>query len=287
MMRILKEQRGSVTLLVALAMVALLGFAALVVDVGLMYWTRAQLATEADSAALAGGSELPAGVYQADAAARDYTARNGGDSVDLIVDGGGTSLTVNVTRTINLLFAQVFGYKTRDVTATATAAISSVGGANGAAPLGMPQEEFNSTKRYELKTGSGGSQRGNFQALALDDKTGANIYGKNLQYGYDGTLTVGQDVATEPGNKVGDTRTAIEDRIARDDRILIVPIIDPQGYKDAKGRDMVKIVGFAAFYIDSEGGNGQVYGYFRGYASGHAIAGNGPNYGLYSLRLSQ
>ena len=56
------NRRQGVTAIFALiSLVALLGFAALSVDVGLMYLTKAQMQRTADAAALAGVSQLPAG----------------------------------------------------------------------------------------------------------------------------------------------------------------------------------------------------------------------------------
>jgi Putative Flp pilus-assembly TadE/G-like len=52
------SERGSVAITVALCMTILLGFAALVVDVGLNWATRTSAQTAADSAALAGASRL-------------------------------------------------------------------------------------------------------------------------------------------------------------------------------------------------------------------------------------
>jgi len=52
------EERGSVAITVVLAMTVLLGFAALVVDIGLNWAARTSAQTAADSAALAGASQL-------------------------------------------------------------------------------------------------------------------------------------------------------------------------------------------------------------------------------------
>jgi Flp pilus assembly protein TadG len=46
-------ERGAVAILVALLLVVLLGVAALAVDIGLIAWTKTQLQTGADAAALA------------------------------------------------------------------------------------------------------------------------------------------------------------------------------------------------------------------------------------------
>jgi hypothetical protein len=69
-------ERGSVAVLTALALTMLLGFAALVVDVGLSWAARAEAQTAADAAALAGASQLAGGPAGAVAAVRQYLDAN-------------------------------------------------------------------------------------------------------------------------------------------------------------------------------------------------------------------
>jgi Flp pilus assembly protein TadG len=52
-------QQGVVAIIVALSLSVILGFAALTIDIGYLYFSRAQLQTTADAAALAGVEEIP------------------------------------------------------------------------------------------------------------------------------------------------------------------------------------------------------------------------------------
>src|SRR5918999_540586 len=71
------SERGSVAITVALAMTVLLGFAALVVDVGLSWAARTSAQSAADSAALAGATRLLAdGPAAAVLSVRDYLNAN-------------------------------------------------------------------------------------------------------------------------------------------------------------------------------------------------------------------
>lgn len=54
MSRFMQEEKGSVAVLIALAMVALIGFSALAIDVGYLYFRKSQLMSIADAASLAG-----------------------------------------------------------------------------------------------------------------------------------------------------------------------------------------------------------------------------------------
>src|SRR5690606_21957458 len=72
-----RNEKGSALFLTAIAMVVLLGFAALVTDVGLLYLNRYQLANAADAAALAGVQELPWSSWSAERRALAYGELNG------------------------------------------------------------------------------------------------------------------------------------------------------------------------------------------------------------------
>jgi hypothetical protein len=65
-----------VVVLVVVMLVVLLGFAALVIDVGYAYYAHRQLQASADAAALAGAQELPDRA-RAEAVAREYSASEG------------------------------------------------------------------------------------------------------------------------------------------------------------------------------------------------------------------
>jgi hypothetical protein len=69
-------EEGQVAIVVALMLTVMLGFGALVVDVGLNWAARTQLQSAADAAALAGAAELPGQPDQARAKATEYMLDN-------------------------------------------------------------------------------------------------------------------------------------------------------------------------------------------------------------------
>jgi hypothetical protein len=83
------SERGSVAITVALSLTALLGLAALVVDIGLNWATRTSAQTTADSAALAGASSLLSdGGLAAITTVENFLNRNVGGLVELPDDAG-------------------------------------------------------------------------------------------------------------------------------------------------------------------------------------------------------
>jgi Flp pilus assembly protein TadG len=134
----LSEERGQVLVLVAGAMVVLVGMAGLVIDFGRLYFAQRQLQSTADSAALAAASVLP-NVSAATAAAQDYSGANGDLNSTQKLPGVTTNvltkcvsgLPCNPANTIDVseqaqvstVFLKIFGLDSVTVHANAVAAM--------------------------------------------------------------------------------------------------------------------------------------------------------------------
>ena len=87
-----QEERGQVIVLVVLMLIVLLGFAALVVDVGYAYYAHRSLQSSADAAALAGSQDLP-DIVAAAATARKYSSSAGMKNERGDIEGVTTTVT--------------------------------------------------------------------------------------------------------------------------------------------------------------------------------------------------
>ena len=267
-----RNERGAVTYLVAGALVAVMGFGALVLDAGRLYIERLHLQTVAEAAALAGAGRLPDNPQNAYAQAlamvHAHLDQAGVDAeIDIAPDA--QTIRVELHTDVDMTLARVLGFPQREVAAAAAARVAKVGGVSGAVPLGVLEQNFGIGEEYDLKVGSGQSQCGNFQALALGGK-GASTYRQNLRDGYDDWLYVGDTVPTEPGNVSNPTRQGLQWRLDADPnstwdnhspsspRRLLVPIISGLDC----GRDDVTIVGFGVFFLEGLRGNVSVVGRF-------------------------
>jgi Flp pilus assembly protein TadG len=174
-----QRRRGAVLILVAIAMIPLLGMVALAVDYGYLLKEKTDLQGAADATALAAVLSLapaPDG-YQdlaaVRAAAREYAAANAGEGftvldedivigrfvpstiyTNLQIDSSGVLDTVRVTlrRDTNanggvaLFFAKVLGFRDRPISATATAALQKADGlieGSDILPCAVPLVEWN------------------------------------------------------------------------------------------------------------------------------------------------
>ncbi|MGE5541719.1 MAG: pilus assembly protein TadG-related protein [Bacillota bacterium] len=301
------DEKGSVIVFVALAMTVLLGLAAIVVDVGILYFNRVALSNAADAAALAGVQELPADPGRAEAAAVAYAVKNGVEESRVTTTlPDSRSIRVTVSRTVPLGFGRIFGMAASDVGASAKATIGTASAVRGAAPFVVPDQEFVYGERYVLKYGGGAGEHGNFAGLALGG-WGATNYENNIKYGYQGWLCVDewQEVwlDTEPGNMSGPTVRGVTYRISQCHhsppctfdhcsrtcpRVVLVPVadFDPE---ELHGRSQVRLVGFAAFFLEGVWGCGrecEVTGRFLRWVADGEPGGAG-YYGVVASRLEE
>ncbi len=264
------KNKGAVTEIVALAMVALLAVSGLALDGGRLYTLRTRLENVADAAALAGAQALPDDPATAQSLAVAYAESNGlpADHVQVWFADQNHEIFVQVWEETDLRFMPVVGIRVATVRASSGALVAAPHGLRGAVPIGVADTNFQVGQLYQLKVGAGGSNcgesnNGNFHALALGsdgDDDGAKEYEDNLIHGYGGWLNVGDLVYTKTGNMSGPTKEAVEERIAEDPsatyehyspdspRLLYVPVVS--SYDDINGHKQVKIIGFAAFFLE-------------------------------------
>lgn len=297
--RILENQRGSALLIIAAGLATFLGFAAIVLDVGSLYLARSRLANAVDAAALAGAQELPAAVENALEQAAQVAVANGVDEqgLTLAVSEDRHAIKVEAVDAVPLYFARIFGLSTATVSAKAEAVVGAVQSVKGVVPLGIEQQDFVFGELYTLKEGGGNGTTGNFGGLSFG-MNGASRFREYLRYGYPKELSIGDVIESEPGNMSGPTQV-LQERInachhvprctpaqfARDcPRIILVPIIDQFG----NGRSDVTIVGFAAFFLEEVGGNGNhayITGRFLQTVTSGEIGDPSADFGLRAVKL--
>jgi hypothetical protein len=141
----LRDQAGQSLVMVVIFVAALLGMAALAVDVGSWFFADRKAQAAADAAALAGAQELPR-ANDATTVANNYAAINHGglDSVSIAVatkDLANDTINVDVADTAPGFFARLFGLDSVGVSAHAQARMYLVYGADSVAPIIVSDEQ--------------------------------------------------------------------------------------------------------------------------------------------------
>lgn len=129
-----KDETGAVTVMVGFSMILMVGFCALVVDLGMARQRSLQARNSADFAALAGAGVLKTGTAaEAEAAARDYVARNDFDGTAAEVNvpptsgiraGNAACVQVKPTDEIATAFGGIFNVDTMQIGSSAVACAS-------------------------------------------------------------------------------------------------------------------------------------------------------------------
>ena len=206
--------RGQALILYALALVCVLGFVALAIDVGYAYGQRRQAQNAADAAALAGARALALGESVQDAV-DNLAAHNGMQVKSIAVNGARVS--VQTERAFKTFFASALDQKQWKVSAAATAAYGSPAGVNGLFPLAIKDREFVYGTEYTL-FGDEPNPPGQFKLGPgnfgwLDFNGGSNGTPELADWilnGYQGTISVVGGTTIE-----GDTgmKTAVKDEL--------------------------------------------------------------------------
>jgi len=271
-------------------LVVLLGAIGLCTDAGVFYVHWQLLQRAADSAAIAGANYLPSDTSTAQSGAVSMAEKNGilaGEITSTPVSGNDLSITVNLSRTVPYYFARALGMTTGVVSVSATAGVQpNSANARGLIPIGLScpngattgncNGDYTVGTTYSMKQDqSQTSLSGNWGALALGGN-GADVYQQNLALGYNGTMGIGSQLTTKPGNVVGPTGAGIAERIAAgvaadpsipagsapapgnvptyDPRLIAVPMVDYSAAGKG-GRTTVPVVLFAQMWLLGVSGN--------------------------------
>lgn len=294
----LRNERGSTTVITALAMTAILGFSALVIDIGLIFIERTKLSNAIDAAALAGAQELPSNPEKAIQVAKQYTNKNGilSDQIQISVEQDNTLLRVTGLKKVNHVFAKVLGINETQVNVTSAVKVGPVTAVyDGIRPFVVEEQNFQYGQRVVLKEGAQDGSIGNYGAVALGG-TGSTIFLNNVKYGFKGKLEVGQLIDTEPGNMSGATVDGINfitsfdnctfDNYTKDSlRLWTIPVVKTL---TVEGRDAVEIVGFAQFFVEDalvKSGKTEITGRFIKFVANGDISDSQTNFGLLGVKL--
>ncbi|PKN93474.1 MAG: hypothetical protein CVU44_08975 [Chloroflexi bacterium HGW-Chloroflexi-6] len=132
----MKSERGQALILIALAMIAMLGLTALAIDGGMAFAERRSAQNAADNAALSAAYSLAAGGTKAQAEAAAATIANGNGYTDVTINipplsgpyqGNGEYVEVIINSTTDTVFASLIG-------------VEEVASTTGAVARGRPQQ---------------------------------------------------------------------------------------------------------------------------------------------------
>jgi Flp pilus assembly protein TadG len=310
-----RREEGQVTVLVAAALIGLIGMTAFVVDVGSWFRLQRSVQSTVDASALAGAQALPDNPASAMTIAVDYGAKNGGtgeiqpsDVKVLNTYGQPDTIRVSKAKPAEGLFGKVLGVFSVTVHAHATAMVGVPSQAQYVAPIavrithpdltgsacGQTTPCFGPSNPTTLPLGKTGAP-GAFDLIDLDvDQTngtvGASTLASWIQNGYEKYLPLG-GYFSDPGAKYNGNEidTALDARMGTE---LLFPVYDTlDGTGSNASYHVIAWVGFHLLpgsYL--QGSSGQLVGYFtkvvwKGLLPAGGSNPNQPNLGVTTVAL--
>jgi Flp pilus assembly protein TadG len=309
-----RNQSGQAFVLTVLFMTALIGMAALVVDLGSWFRQHRQLQATADAASLAGAQELPTSPGLADSLARSYANQNTSGLTGMTVTfttkfESNDTIHVHVQKPAPGFFSKVFGVDSVNEGAKAVARTGGMQSAKYVAPIVVKNT-------HPMLTGAGCGQSGspcygssNETTIPLGD-TGApgafamlNLLGGGagtagaseladwIMDGFDEYLPLG-GYYSAPGVKFNANKIQEGLAVRRDsvDPVMLFPVYDTLSGTGSNAE--YHIIGWAAFHIlefEAQGNGGSITGYFTETIweglQATTGGGGGPNFGARTVQL--
>jgi hypothetical protein len=313
------NERGQSMVITVVFLVVLLGFAALVIDVGSWYRAHRAAQSTADAAALAGAQVLP-DTAAATALAQQYAAKNslgpgaGPPQIKITQQGyEPDTITVKVTRPSPGFFSKIFGSRFANVTVSGrgTARAWNVSQVRGVAPITVNYKhpllhctrgqnptcnpEFGPSTTLTLEdihTSGGKDAAGSFGLINLDQNDpnpGANTLANWLLNGFPGFLGTGKyEAATGADFNNSQFTSALDQQIGHE---LMFPVY--RLLKGPGGNAIYDIIGWVGFVITSyttNGSDGTIYGHFTRYTTegvpdDHGGGGGAQGLGVHEMEL--
>ena len=263
-----KKDSGSIAVLTVLVLTVLLGFGSLATDMAVLYAEKSNLQNAVDAAALAGSQELPNNPQAAITKASEYASANNTALESVVIIADNREIKVTAEKDVPLYLARILGIDSKIVGASARAGIFTPSSLQGVVPLGIKSEEFVYGQEYTLKS-SPENESGWFGPLRIDGQ-GSPVYESALAYGSNASVSLGDIIEVEPGNMSGPTQSGLEARLSSDIRIprntfedhdrdapqiMYIPVVEVVS-RSGQSVHEVKVVGFAAFFVEDYTGSG-------------------------------
>jgi hypothetical protein len=307
-MRTLRHERGQTLVLTTFFVTALLGMAALVLDVGSWMRAKRDLQAVADAAALAGAQALPDDAARAHALARQYVAKNNGPSNPSVTISRqivpNDVIFVSVSTQAPGFFSRVLRINSVTVGARAKARSENVTAARYVAPIVVhhrhpmlqctppPCETNTSIELAHLHAaGMGGNAAGQFALLDLrrdgNGSPGQDEVASWMMSGFDAYMPLGTYEGTPSAMFNGAAfQEALQARVGTE---VLFPVYRPPIRRSGTNAQFT-IVGWVGFRItgsEVRGDEGSIYGSFTRYiAEGIQVeTGGNPDFGVRAIEL--
>lgn len=301
-----RSERGQAFVFTVVAMTAMLGMAAFVLDVGSWFRADRKIQAAADAAALAGAQALPEDPGLAVGLAQEYTELNDAplpDGVEFSAKyASNDTITVTLSETAPGFFSKVLGIDSAVVHAKAAARAGNISEAKWAAPIVVnwkhpklqckPLPCFNeqtTIDMHHLKSPGSPDAAGSFGFINLNRNdgggVGSSVLSKWILSGFDQWMPLGFYNTATGARFNSQVSSALRDRYGSE---MLFPIYKTINWSGNNARyDVIGWVGFVPSKCECNGNEGRLHGHFKrviweGIQSSEASQ---PDYGVRAVQL--
>lgn len=302
----LRHESGQAFVVTVVALVALLGMTALVLDVGAWFRSQRKLQATADAAALAGAQALPTNASTASQLAVQYGTTNGGGvaAADVSItstNSADDTIQVDAKKQDPSFFSKVFGISVVDIAASAKAIVGTPAQAMYVAPMVVYCDHplikncnGNHTPTFNQATSLDYSKMGAPGAFGMLDlsnsqgNVGSSTLASWITQGYTQYLPLG-NYDSDPGAKFSSANVsgALNGRIGS---VLLFPVFDTLNSQGSNAQ--YHVIGWIGFYLTSvtnlSGNTATLGGHFTSYIAQGLLPPNGSgstDFGVTSIQL--
>lgn len=263
----LKNEKGSISVFIAISFVAILGLSALVFDFGCAYINANELQNSADSAALACAQKLPLeedSLWDSEIVpvAQGYMGENNSNvfTINPVRNDSNLIVGVEVTaaRELSVPLVDIFGSGNLAVQRRAVARVFTLNQATGLVPIGINQdildaEGFDGSLVLDIDPSEDDAVKYGwlFFDKIYDGNNNANSKLNNwMEDGYQDTVSVGDELPWTNGSR-SSTVMAYNDLIGKEVLAPIYEVINvTDGGKNKDDTGNVRITGFVMIKIE-------------------------------------
>lgn len=262
----LKDEKGAISVFIAIAFVAVLGISALVFDFGNSYITASELQNSADAAVLAGVQNLPMEdesnwdteilpIVQGYVSENDthvFTVNPVRNNSNIIV-----GVEVIASKELNVPLIDIFGGDVLNVQRRAVARIFTLNSATGLVPIGINEdildaEGFDGSVVLDIDPSEESSVKYGWLFFDKVYEEHSNANSKLVDWmenGFDQSISVGDEIPWTDGSKTA-TVMAYNDLVGKE---VLAPIYEVVSVEDGEDNDdvgVVRITGFVMLKVE-------------------------------------
>jgi len=263
----LKQTKGSTSLVFVCSVVLIVVLSAIVTDIGYVAYDRYRLSKNVDSIVMSGAQTLADSREKCIESIKRMVSGKIGSikDMDISISDDNREITLYVKKDIGYIFLRYVGFKDKQIESRVTAKLSNVTSFKGIRPFAVEKKELPFGEQCKLINSSDTINKDDddvqvIEIIPID--TQKESFRTSFIYGYRKKVHLGMSLYTVSGSLLDIDEDSVDELIDKCrhkplcsyekytqgcPRIIILPVVEKE---DSSGDGALKVVGFAAFFVE-------------------------------------